>query len=169
MNPRLATDAAAAPALCRASLFALALWAVAATAASASAQTSLCRPAEQTLWSCDAGKKTYSVCTSPDLDASAGTMQYRAAQGSTVELRYPEEPAHPKGHFVFSLLRNGASLVFENGGYRYEILELLKGPARIDVGKAGKVLAEIECDLASDTLTLTTTIDRMKAIGISDR
>ena len=153
----------------RAPLFVLVLLAATVAAGPSSGQTSLCEPDEETLWWCSAGPKTYSVCTSSDLDASSGYMQYRAAKGSEIEFRHPEDRRHPKGVFVFSMIRNGTTLEFENEGYRYVVYEFVKGRARIDVSKGGKELASIECDTSSDTLTLTTTIDRMEEVGINDR
>lgn len=130
------------------------------------AETSLCKPDEQTLWSCSAKSKTYSVCASGDLDGASGYMQYRAGTMSAIELSYPEGFRHPKGAFAYSLLAKGASLEFENKGYQYAIYEPLMGAPSIVVSQASRELASIQCDTSTDTLTLTTTIDQLKAVGI---
>jgi len=152
----------------RAALLVLVLLSCPALAGSSSAQTSLCEPEEQAVWSCETKGKTYSVCASADLGATSGYLQYRAGKPSAIEFRHPGEPKHPKGVFVFSLLARGASLTFENEGHEYTIYEPLMGGTTIDVRKEGRELATIPCDSATETLTLTTTINQMKAWGIVD-
>ena len=44
--------------------------------------------------------KVVSLCASPDLSPTAGTLQYRFGEPGAVELSFPSEPAHPRGHFT---------------------------------------------------------------------
>ena len=126
------------------------------------AQTSLCEPDEQMVWSCERKGKTYALCASKGADASAGYMQYRVGNVGAIEFSYPEALKHPKGVFRFSLLAKGASLAFENAGYEYTIYEPLMGRTTINVRKNDRDLSTFECENATETLTLTTTINRME-------
>lgn len=85
---------------------------------------------------------------------------------SAIEFSYPEDFRHPRGVFVYSLLAKGASLEFENKGVQYVVYEPLMGGTTINVSRASRELASIQCDTATDTLTLTTTIDQLKSVGI---
>jgi hypothetical protein len=137
-----------------------------ATAGSSYGQTSLCKPDEQTIWSCNKGEKAYSVCASGDLGSSSGYMQYRAGKSSDIELIYPKDLEHPKGVFVFSIQPRGTSLAFENEGFEYIVYESIMGDTTITVIQAGRERASIQCDASTETLTLTTTINQLKAVGI---
>jgi hypothetical protein len=128
--------------------------------------TSLCESAELAIWSCSTTRRSYSVCASSDLDSSSGYMQYRAGTRSAIEFRYPETLRHPRGVFVFSILGNGASLSFENGGFQYLIHEPLLSGATITVSRAGRERATVRCATSTETLTLTTTINQLRAVGI---
>lgn len=134
---------------------------------SAMAQPSLCAPNEVTEWSCAAKKKTYSLCSSKDLGANAGYMQYRAGTASKTEFVFPERQEHPKGNFRLSLLAKGVVLSFSNAGYEYAIYEPLEGSTHIDVTKnQGTQVATVACNSATDTLTLTSTMKRFELVGI---
>ncbi|WP_185546077.1 hypothetical protein [Variovorax sp. KBW07] len=133
----------------------------------AMAQQSLCTPGEVTEWSCTAKKKIYSLCSSRDLGANAGYMQYRAGKASKTEFVFPERREHPKGNFRLALQPRGVVLNFSNAGYAYAIYEPLTGSTRIDVANAqGTQVADIACSSATDTLTLTTTMQRFERLGI---
>jgi hypothetical protein len=133
----------------------------------AMAQPSLCTPGEVTEWSCTAKKKIYSLCSSKDLGANAGYMQYRAGKTSKTEFVFPERLAHPKGNFRLVLQAKGVMLSFSNAGYEYAIHEPLGGSTHIDVANSkGAHVADVECNLATDTLTLTTTMQRFERLGI---
>lgn len=130
------------------------------------AQPSLCTREELTEWSCSAKGKIYSICSSKDLSATAGYMQYRAGKLSKTEFTFPEQLKHPKDIFRLNLLARGASFSFSNGAYEYNIYEPLGGPTLIDVSKGDNPLASITCSSATDTLTLTTTMNRFRLFGI---
>lgn len=123
----------------------------------AQAGNNMCPTPERVIWGCTAGQKTYGLCASPDLSATAGYLQYRVSKGATVEFAYPSPTSHPRGIFTLSLAPRGASLVFQNGEYQYAIYEPLAGRTVISVSKNGTGLASISCGKASDTLTLTDT------------
>jgi hypothetical protein len=95
-------------------------------------------------------------------------MQYRAGRpGKAPEFVYPSQLVSPKGFFQFGLLAQGAQLSFTSGKYLYEINELLKTDTIIYVSKDGKYVGnEITCHPSSETLTLTTTMNRFKLLGI---
>lgn len=134
---------------------------------SAMAQQSLCTPGEITEWSCAAKKKIYSLCSSRDLGANTGYMQYRAGTASKTEFLFPERLAHPKEKFRLSLQAKGVMFSFSNAGYEYAIHEPLAGATHIDVvNSQGAQVADVTCSSATDTLTLTTTMERFERLGI---
>lgn len=94
-------------------------------------------------------------------------MQYRAGSNGKVQFAYPSQRVSPVGKFRFSLLARGAQLSFQNGEFIYEISEPLIGKTEIWVsrGSGGAVLAA-ECRNLTESLTLTTTQNRFKALGI---
>ena len=131
------------------------------------AQPSLCSPGEVTEWSCTAKKKIYSLCSSKDLGADAGYMQYRAGSASKTEFVFPERLEHPIGNFRFVPHGKGVMLSFSNAGYEYAIYEPVGGSTHIEVAKSqGPQVAAVTCSLATDTLTLTTTMERFGLLGI---
>lgn len=127
--------------------------------ASATVKT-LCEANENNVWSCQAGKKIYSLCASKNLARATGYLQYRAGTSKSIELKYPAALTHPKGFFEFDLLAHGASITFSNGGYSYSIYEDLKDGTVIKVEKSQKLLATIRCDDSTYSLTENPTIDR---------
>lgn len=135
--------------------------------ASATVKT-LCEANENNVWSCQAGKKIYSLCASKNLARATGYLQYRAGTSKSIDLRYPAGLTHPKNFFEFSLLAHGASVSFSNGGYSYSISEDLKDGTVINVEKSQKLLATIKCSEATNSLTENSTIDLLTAAGIAD-
>lgn len=130
------------------------------------AQSSLCTQGEVTEWSCTAKGKIYSLCSSKNLSPTTGYMQYRAGTSSKTEFTFPEHSEQPKGYFRLGLLPRGARLTFSNAGYEYAIYEPLIGPTLIDVVKSQSPVALVTCSSATDTLTLTTTQERFRLLGI---
>lgn len=138
-----------------------------AATAQVQAQPSLCTKDEVTEWSCTAGRKVYSLCASRDLGPTSGTLQYRAGKkGSKPELAFPDPATHPKGHFVLNIVSRGATLSFSNKGYTYYVYEPLAGQTVIDVSKGDTPIGSITCGNATDTLTLTSTQNRFKTLGV---
>lgn len=130
------------------------------------AQQDLCAKDEVTVWSCTTEAKVYSLCASRDLSPTAGYLQYRAGRNSRREFAFPDPPAHPKGRFLLRLAPRGAALSFSNGDYEYWIYEPLAGSTTIEVSKSGAAIGTVTCGWSSDTLTLTETQNRFRALGI---
>lgn len=128
----------------------------------------LCDDNESTIWSCQTAKKTYSLCASNELTHDQGYLQYRAGTPKHIELKFPENQVHPKGNFEFGFLLHGVSLSFQNGDYTYSIYEDIKGATAIDIQKASKTIATVECIESSYTLAENSTIDLFKSVGISE-
>ena len=118
------------------------------------------------MWSCQAGRKVYRLCASQDLGPTTGHLQYRVIRSGKIEFQYPSANAHPRGVFRLALLPRGASLSFTDAAHEYGIYEPLAGQTTIDVSKGGKGVASVTCTKSSDTLTLTSTQDLFKEIGI---
>jgi hypothetical protein len=138
-----------------------------AAAPSLSAQRSLCEPVEESIFWCETNAKRFELCASRNLDSVTGYMQYRAGSGGRPEFKFPGQLIHPKGAFELSLLAKGTMLHFRNGTFSYEIYQPLMGRAWIAVaGENQKESADIQCKRDSDTLNLTSTIDRFRSIGI---
>lgn len=95
-------------------------------------------------------------------------MQYRAGSKANRELTFPKDFLHPKGIFTHQLLARGAILSFENEGFVYTISEPLAGRTTIGVTNRGRSVATIDCGNSTETLTLTTTIDRLREVGIHE-
>ncbi len=130
-------------------------------------ESSQCTSHEEIIWSCSSKSKTYEVCASKDLSAASGYMQYRAGPIGNPEFVYPNKPVSPRGIFHYRLLAHGAQLTFTQGAYQYDLTEQLKGNASIWVSKGDeKTKLAVLCQTWSDTLTLTTTLDRFKSIGV---
>ena len=73
------------------------------------AQTSLCEPGEQVLFSCTIGAKVASVCKN-----TAQDVQYRFGKpGRRAELLYPQAPGKPADNFFWD------SQGYAKGGYEY--------------------------------------------------
>ena len=132
----------------------------------ASAQVkSLCEKSENTIWSCQAGKKFYSICSSKDLTGTTGYLQYRAGTLEKTEFKFPAELQQPKGRFEYGLLAHGAYLNFKNDHYSYEISEPLAGQAAIEISKDDKHLSTLQCSASTQSLSDNATMDIFKTVG----
>jgi len=122
-------------------------------ARTAAAGTSHCSAKEQTLFSCDTGHKTVSVCASPDLSANAGSLQYRFGRLGAPELVYPSAEGNwrqvTRGGTLTFAGGGGAYLSFAKGPYRYVVYTAIgKGwgqKAGVVVEKSGKRLTSLSC------------------------
>ena len=85
--------------------------------ATAAQAQGLCNASEKSLFTCEIGKKTLSVCASKDLDNAKGVMQYRFGTAEKMDLAYPEKLDHPSKHFTANRLYSSAesSLIMELG------------------------------------------------------
>lgn len=112
-----------------------------------------CVPPERAVFSCRTGAKTISVCSSEDLSATAGVLQYRFGRPAAVELSYPPANARWRevtrgGTLMFSG-GGGAFLAFARGPYRYIVYSAIgKGwgsKAGVVVEKGQKRIANVVC------------------------
>lgn len=133
---------------------------------SAWAENDACQMGEKQIWSCEYEAKLYVICASDDLNASTGYMQYRVYKGALQEFVYPATQRHPKGLFTLYPRARGASLVFKNGQFQYEIYEPLTGSTSIEVSKNQRPIANLSCRDATDTLTLTSIWEFFARIGV---
>ena len=134
---------------------------------SLAAPLSLCSAREETIFSCHTKRKTYEICASKDLSATSGYMQYRVGSNGKAEFMVPSQRLVPVGHFKFGLLARGAQLTFQNGEFTYEIVEPLIGKTTIWVlPRNGSAIQAAECQNSTESLTLTTTLNRFKSLGI---
>jgi hypothetical protein len=122
-------------------------------AAPALAHDSLCRPGESALFSCRVGGgKLASLCASADLGANAGTLQYRFGTRASVELAYPEPPAHPRASFrrgSIAFSGGGGDFVsFSRGVYVYTLYSAVSPAGDVEgvaVRQDGRLVANLPC------------------------
>lgn len=127
----------------------------------------LCATSENTVWSCQTAKKTYSLCASKDLAKTKGYLQYRAGTEKKIEFKFPTALIRPQGQFESSDSSTGnVFLEFSTGGYTYTIAEDKYGDAAIYVTKASKTVATIFCSDSTGTLGNNSTQDLFKSAGI---
>lgn len=131
-------------------------------------KSALCADDEVTLWMCEARKSAYAVCASPVVNRALGYFQYRAARNGRVTFKYPSIKQPPSGLFEYTAYGNGnASLEFVNGGYRYTLLDPLRGESSILVAstRPGAKDTEIAC-AGNQTLQLNYTMRLMVDSGV---
>lgn len=128
----------------------------------------LCAKEEITLWTCESGKRVFSLCSSATASATTGYLQYRAAHAGKLALAYPAEKAAPLGSFTYTSFGNGdVAVEFTNGGYRYSLIDPLRGPSQLRVaapGPAGKETT-IACG-GNQSLQLNYTMRLMHDFGL---
>jgi hypothetical protein len=93
------------------------------TASYAANPWDLCGAGEKLVFGCVRGDKIASICASANLSSTSGYAQYRFGTIKKIELVYPNEHIHPKGHFFFSHTLYGGGdesrVRFNNEGYDY--------------------------------------------------
>jgi hypothetical protein len=112
----------------------------------------------------------YSLCSSRDLSATAGYIQYRVGSPRQVVFRFPARERHPKGALECTASPNGdAAIGFRNGGYAYGLLDPLRGMSSIAVTKTpgARTVAGISCGNPNQSLQLNYTIKLMDSAGIA--
>jgi hypothetical protein len=121
------------------------------------ADKTLCTPEEFMVWACEAGRRLVSICASRDLSPTAGYVQYRIGLPGALELEYPAQRVHPRGHFAVTTFGSGDQNVkFSNGGYDYEVVEILRsGDDGIEVSKDGQKVSRITCNGDTDFYPLS--------------
>jgi hypothetical protein len=154
----------ALPAVC--ACLVMALCAVSGTAASQTAVTakepkSWCTAQETNVFTCRTGKKTVSVCVSPDASANKGSVHYRFGQlsgGLQPEMTLPEKATPPRltatGETATYAGGGGSWLRFRKGSYAYVVYTGIGrwGPKGeplalqgVAVEHKGKLMANLPC------------------------
>ncbi len=128
----------------------------------------ICTKDEITLWTCEAHKKVFSLCSSRVVTHTSGYMQYRASRGGKLTFAYPAVKKPPLGLFTYNSFANGdASVDFSNKGYQYSLIDPLRGESSISVsapGSSGKA-TEIKCG-GNQTLQVNYTMRLMYESGV---
>lgn len=137
------------------------------------ATSSLCSPAERTVFSCSTGHKTIALCASPDLSPSTGTLQYRyGAPGKTPELSYPHQAIHPskafRGLFEGSAHASTTALGFDIGQFSYSVFSTSSAygynGAGVVIGRGGQRVRALLC--TSEPPSGEALHDAVTALGI---
>ncbi|WP_199538760.1 MULTISPECIES: hypothetical protein [unclassified Duganella] len=129
-------------------------------------QSPLCGKDEITLWTCETGKRVYSLCSSHEMTRTSGYMQYRASDHGKVVLTYPAEKRTPLGAFVFNSYGSGdASVEFTNNGYGYTLFDALRDVSSIQVLAPSGKRTEIRCG-PNQTLQLNYSMRLMHDAGV---
>jgi len=129
-------------------------------------QSPLCKKREITLWNCSVAKREYALCSSQVVNRTAGYMQYRAAKAGKLVFTYPTTERPPAGLFIYTSNANGdASVNFSSGGYRYELVDPLRGRSSILVTAPDGQVTEIACGI-NQTLQINYTMRLMYDSGI---
>ncbi|SDW49077.1 hypothetical protein SAMN05421783_104237 [Thiocapsa roseopersicina] len=137
----------------RAAFASLLIGTLAAQPGLADATNSHCSSGELVVFSCDTGKKTVSVCASPDLSARGGWVEYRFGPVGAPELVFPAARSHPRhvvqaGTWGFSG-GGGAFMQFSKAPYAYTVYTAIgKGwgeKSGVAVLKNGKRIANLPC------------------------
>jgi hypothetical protein len=128
----------------------------------------LCSDNEITLWTCKTSSKTYSLCSSKQMTKNSGYLQYRAAKAGRLIFVFPASKMPPVQKFLYVTSMSGdASLHFSNGGYKYTLIDPLRGHSLIDIiGKSLQHGVEVACKNENQTLQLNYTMKLMYDAGI---
>ena len=129
----------------------------------------LCRGQEVTLWSCSAQESEHALCSSRELTAGAGHMQYRSSGGGTALSAYPAGKQPPADLFGFRLSPSGdASIAFEHEGHRYTLVDALRGDSAVVVDAPDGTTARTSCG-SNQTLQVNYTLRLMHEAGLWKR
>lgn len=127
--------------------------AMAGTASAApDTRPSLCAPDEVAIFSCRLGTgRIVSLCASPDLGESTGTLRYLYGREGRPELVHPEPGTKPAEAFTRGIVGAGYGdfIRFRRGDTSYTLESLLPKVSpevnRLRVTRAGKTLLSSEC------------------------
>jgi hypothetical protein len=122
-------------------------------AARADTRPSLCQASEVAIFSCAIGSKIASLCASPDLGPSQGSLAYRFGRKGAIELIHPEAPMPPDQAFSTAVVGDagfaGDIVRFSRGETRYTLYSIsVRGQGDRDgilVSRAGRKLADLKC------------------------
>ncbi len=129
----------------------------------------LCKPAEVTLWACEARRETFALCAGKGADGHPVTIQYRVQdRHGKVVLRYPEPLRAPSSAFAYLCSANGdARVEFTVGKTRYSLVDPLRDVSFISVAKDGKQRTHLTCKQGNQSLQLNDTIALMRALRVA--
>ncbi len=140
-------------------------------------ETALCSADEDTLFSCAPGhKQQISICSSKNLSASSGYIQYRAAKGGMIEFLFPEKKMLPSKVFAFKEVPWGQgeenSLRFHSGEYAYTAYSnggRFSSEHGVLVQRGGKTVARLSCRGISDGgLDFTDNMNKIRGGGVAE-
>lgn len=128
----------------------------------------LCSKDEITLWSCKANKRVFSLCSSKVATRTTGYFQYRASNAGKLTFAHPATKKPPLGTFKYDTSANGdASVEFTNGGYHYNLIDLIRGNSSIRVSAPGSSSKETEIACGGNqTLQVNYTMRLMYDSGV---
>ena len=119
----------------------------------ADTRPSLCQPTETAVFSCAIGSKVASLCASPDIGPSQGSLIYRFGRQDAIELTHPDRSVPPDQAFSTAVIGDagfaGDIVRFSRGETRYTLYSIIvKGQGERDgilVSRGGRRLAELKC------------------------
>ena len=131
-------------------------------------QSPICTKDELTLWSCETGKRVFSLCSSQTATRTTGYLQYRASSAGKVTFTYPATKVPPLGLFKYDSYPNGnASIEFTNKGYHYSLVDQLRDRSSIVVSTPGASEKETEITCGpNQTLQVNYTMRLMHDFGV---
>ena len=132
---------------------AILMTALACGTALADTRPSLCRAGETAIFSCAIGGKIASLCASPDLGPSQGSLTYRFGRQGAIELTHPDKPVPPEEAFTTAVVGDagfaGDIVRFNRGETRYTLYSIIvKGQGERDgilVTRGGRQIADLKC------------------------
>ena len=133
----------------------------------AHASDTLCQNDERTVFSCQAGLKTVSICATGDFSKNTGALSYRFGKyGQVPELIYKSTSETVKNRFRYEedSWAKGTinSVKFDNGQFSYEVTHA-RGAFGVDGGpnRAGVTVLRGKTRLAEVTCDEEHAVDRM--------
>jgi hypothetical protein len=143
-------------------------------AVNAHAAESLCQENEVVMFSCRIGSKIVSLCSSRDVSATSGYIQYRFGRpGRKPELTYPQAGVKPTDAFSYYYdgYAKGSThqLTFTNGLYSYT---LYSERHVFEWSGSGVVVEEIDKQVANlrcDDRTIQSGFHKIETIGLPAR
>lgn len=114
---------------------------------------SLCQPNETAVFSCAIGGKIASLCASPDISPSQGSLSYRFGRKDAIELTHPDRPLPPDQAFSTAVVGDagfaGDIVRFSRGETRYTLYSIIvRGQGERDgirIARGGHRIADLRC------------------------
>jgi hypothetical protein len=113
---------------------------------------SLCNLTDVAIFSGRVGSKIVSLCASPDLSETTGTMSYRFGRKGAIELDHPATPAHPRTAFRAGVdpSERGDFVRFSKGDHTYTVYARAGSQDRREehgllITRGQKILRNLRC------------------------